>query len=232
MKTGGCEGIATVVANGYANAPQGGPVLLFLPTVTRSVLTPRQAPATNLSWTAGCRVSFFHTGRLEFCRWAVFFLTLACWGGNDGRNEEEDSNRTKSSLSGGARTGCGWGLDRGVGVRCFLGTGRGARAAAVGNQGWRCSEHVTDRLDLQTLGCQLVMMPQNLPPWSLILPSDDGFDILEELNLNPIPQKGQKKYGAISLFFFFLFSDTWALLANGGLDWSGGFGGLEWSDCS
>ena len=49
MKTGGCEGIATVVANGDANAPQGGPVLLFLPTVTRSELNPRQAPATNLT---------------------------------------------------------------------------------------------------------------------------------------------------------------------------------------
>ena len=43
------KGIATVGANGDANGLQHGPVLLFLPTVTRLVLTPRQAPATHLS---------------------------------------------------------------------------------------------------------------------------------------------------------------------------------------
>ena len=43
------KGIATMGANGDAHGPQCSLVLLFLPTLTRSEVTPRQALATKLS---------------------------------------------------------------------------------------------------------------------------------------------------------------------------------------
>ena len=48
-----CKSIATLGANGDANGPQRCPGFQELPTVARSMVTPRQASATNLSWTAG-----------------------------------------------------------------------------------------------------------------------------------------------------------------------------------
>ena len=44
----------------------------------------------------------------------------------------------KPTASSRARTGCVWGVDRGLGGGAFPGTGRGARAGAVGSHGWRC----------------------------------------------------------------------------------------------
>ena len=37
-----------------------------------------------------------------------------------------------------ARTGCGWGLDRGLGGGAGKSTGRGATTGAVGAHGWPC----------------------------------------------------------------------------------------------
>ena len=38
-----------------------------------------------------------------------------------------------------ARTGCGWGVDRGLGGGAMQNTGRGATTRAVGAHGWPCS---------------------------------------------------------------------------------------------
>ena len=98
-------------ANGDTNGPQRGPGFQELPTMPRSMVTPRQALATHRNWPAGYRVFLFHTWRLGFCRWA-----LACWEGIGGRNEEEARNRPKSGqLEGEDRLWVGVGL--GVGRR-------------------------------------------------------------------------------------------------------------------
>ena len=45
-------------------------------------------------------------------------------------------------------TGLGWGVDRGLGARGQKRTGKGARAAAVGSQGWPCSKgHFTHKIE-------------------------------------------------------------------------------------